>query len=523
MRILITLLICLAPLAHADESHFLTNIHIADGDTLEGNFALYKGNLFLEGHIQGKVSVMFGDCALSESGTISGDLSVLQGSLDLPKREQVSGRIFQKDITGHQQTNEDPFASHNSFDEMHALEGDSLSSEDGSDDEESASLRADSDDGFMSFNRVAGLQLGMRFQQEMKSIHQKEILDFNGLVYYAFGAHRPEWRIKMRRRLIPKFDVYMALGHHRLTDTVDGWMIDSDVNSLAGVFMHKDYRDYFDNKGVEIECGAYALKDRFHLSVGAFREHYAPMSNGTRWSWKNGRTYLPNLYNDHATDYINRPGRLFNDSIYPSASNEGLRLAFQGRFGDTNENCNGGQFTLKYEVGKEEDSGFDYERILAKASFHLKFREDAPDVYSMRFLAGINRGDAPEHYAYRLGGPGSLPGYRTKSLDGFEDRHDSRLEPLDAAQPHLLLVNFEDRIDADFIPFWPFDTLLLLADVGSVFSKPFNELEAEDLHADMGFGFAEVSDDVELRLAMYRSTESGRADWRLALSFAARF
>jgi hypothetical protein len=501
MVALLCSLLLMSSVALADESHFLKDIHIAPSDSVHGDFSLYKGDLFLEGHIDGNVSIMMGDCALSETATISGDLSVLQGALELPDRSQVAGRVFQKDfLAGDSQIDEDPFSSPSSFDDMQC--------EDESDD---VTYDDEESDLFLSFNRVAGLQFGMTFRHDIFKMHPKSKFDVTGRVAYAFAAHRPEWSLKLRKRLMSNPELYVAIGHYRLTDTADGWMMSSTDNSLAGVFLHYDFRDYFDNHGALAELGMFQLDNRIHLSAAYFREHYGPLDLGTQWSWHSGRSYRPNLYN--------------TASGYPVASNEGLRFAFRANFGEEDESKTGGQFVLKYEVGDEPDSGFDYTRWLAQGSARYTTAKDAADVYSLRVLAGSLDGtNWPIHYGFRLGGPGTLPGYHVKGLDGLDDGVDARLDRTILGQPRMLLVNFEDRIDGDIIPFWPFDAFLLLADAGSVFSKSFSELEAADLFTDLGFGMAETSgDNVDFRFSVLRSTATSHADWRMSFSVTARF
>lgn len=63
---------------------------------------------------------------------------------------------------------------------------------------------------------------------------------------------------------------------------------------------------------------------------------------------------------------------------------------------------------------------------------------------------------------------------------------------------------------------------LLMLETGTVFNGGWDTLEAEMLQANVGLGIGGEDDD-DWRLAAFRSTESGQADWRLLFRFNRRF
>jgi hypothetical protein len=513
----------LAGAAPAAESHFFKDVTVQAGDTLRGDLSLYRGNLTVQGVIDGSVSVLFGNCKLDSLGAVTGNLVVVQGKLDLHDPGQVGGKISQKDfLQSASQEAGTPFT-------MEPMELGSDSTEiSGDTKERGKDWDKEDDDLFLSFNRVAGLQLGIKFPTGRAPIQSYKFADLTGHAAWAFGSKRPEWRLKLRRRLHEGSTLYLAAGLHRLSDTQDTWMLTSAENALAGWLLKQDYQDFYDNRGYQIELGGYLLDDRLQVNLGAFRERYGPLDVGTQWNWAaNDRPYRVNL---------------FSDSLgYPRAHNQGLRGGIDLRlWGDAQEKDGvwrkGCGLALNWEKGLSR-GGYDfaYRRLLANLRFSVPIGSGHREHVNGRLLAGSQSGELPLQYYFRLGGPDALPGFRPKSIDLFNDRPEtagmadlmsSRLRdeqgtPLGGRS--MLLLSLENRLAGKGLNFWPLDhwDLLLMADVGQVGRGGLGSLKSDDYRADFGFGIAE--DDDDFKLALFRATDSGEADWRLLCRVQRRF
>lgn len=515
-------LLSLVPVCQAAQSHFLKDVQVQVGDTLAGDLSIYRGNLTVQGVVDGNVVVMLGDCRLEPGAQILGNLAVVQGQLSLDNPEQVSGRISQRDfLKAAQAESSSPFEM-----EGQPLEG-GLDDEDGDWDEDSSTEDTrprhvweseDDIDLFLSFNRVAGLQMGLQLASGRSPLLPNKFADLTGYAAWTFGSKRPEWRVKLRRKLLDSPNLYLAVEAHRLTDTQDGWMLSSKENSLAGWLLQLDYRDYYDNRGYTGELGTFLFDGLLHANASFFRESYEPMDVGTQWSWSPAdRVYRPNLYSAGLG--------------YTGSDNQGLRGGLDiclWREAEQLENeawQKGAGLTVTYEKGLDgNDYDWSYERTLGNLRFALPLSRQKFEHLSGRLLVGSLSGHAPEQYQFRLGGPDALPGFRSKSIDGLgADDHQDRVSlNLKGGDQAMVLFSLENRFSGEALDFWPLSSLdlLLMADVGQI-APGLEKLDSDEYRSDVGIGVSDEDDD--FRLAMFRATDSGEADWRLLLRIQRRF
>jgi hypothetical protein len=498
MKTLVLALLLITPQLFAAQSHFLKNIVIAEDEVVEGDLSIYKGDLLLKGEVNGNVAVIFGDCTLEEGARVGGDLVVMQGELVLHHPNQVSGRISHKEVKAAAgEGDSGPFA----FSEDAELEEDSKGS---------SRKHDDSDvDVLLSFNRVAGFKLGLSFASDKEAMRDR-LFDLTGNAAWAFGQKRPEWNLKLRKSLWEKPGIYVGLGMHRQTDSQDRWMLDSGENSVAGWLLKQDFFDWYDSRGGMVELGAFLLENKLHISAGWFRESYGPLEKTTEWNWSP----------------IDRPYRVnhFSDLLgFSEGSNEGLRYALDYKLGTP-----GARRSLAMGLQLEEnfatdDEPWDYRRWLGRIELNLPIGSRDFEEVGLRLLAGDVDGSAPEPWRFRLGGPGTLPGYRPKAIDGMNDGDiadrissslvDDQGEVLGGDR--MVLAQLKNRISAKALHFWPLDDLdlLLMANAGTVFNHDWSDLETGDLQADVGLGVGDSDRDWEFGL--FRRTDSGKADWRM--------
>ena len=221
------MLLCMCTAAFAEsQSHYLRDIHVGEGDVIDGDLMVYRGDLTLEGEVTGKVVVFFGNCVIAPSGRIGGDLAVIEGDLLLNNPGQVAGRISQKDFLSTSRGEATPFALGDRDQLADSTDTDSLEVE-----EEDTEF-------FVAFNRVAGLQLGLQLLPV--DLEEKlPLLDVDGTVYWAFGTHRLEADVQLRRALLQKPLLTLGVSGHLLTESEDGWMLTNLENSPCGLaFAH---------------------------------------------------------------------------------------------------------------------------------------------------------------------------------------------------------------------------------------------------------------------------------------------
>ncbi|MCA9786406.1 MAG: hypothetical protein KC488_07625 [Candidatus Cloacimonetes bacterium] len=540
--------LAIAAAASADSTRKLfSNMVVKADETVDTDLTVMRGDLVVEGTVIGNVVVMFGNCELKPGARIEGDLVVLHGGLDLVSKDQVSGRISQRDLLKAMGQAEDsnPFTVDDLDNEPHIRIG--------SDIEVSAGpmIQYDSDGGEdlrLLFNRVAGLQLGMTFNPSMQNLRENDF-DLSGHAEWAFGTKRPEYQLELRKALLQSPLVYAHIGSQRFTDTQDGWMLGSVENSVAGWLLKQDYRDYYDNKGVSLGLGLH-LESRarathdwsrtLHLRAGWFSETWQDAQVNSQWNWSRvDRPYRPNLYlgadSPDLFTAVNANGDTLSYPFYRTTAN-GLRLGMElgtlrkggRRMGATLalnlEQSLGGEF--------EADSvlDLDYRRIMGSFKAWLPFGKRNRESLNFRLLAGENGGsNYPLQYGFRLGGPDALPGYRPKGLDAKQTSWKDRMNPdPGAGARRMVLGSLEYQLAGEAVRVPIIEDImedfsyLLMVDAGHVFDEGWDTLEAGSFQANVGVGIGGEDDD-DWRLAAFRSTESGQADWRLLFRFNRRF
>ncbi|HEX5439098.1 MAG TPA: hypothetical protein VFW98_18235 [Gemmatimonadaceae bacterium] len=224
-------------------------LRIPDGQTVTGDVAILDGQLTLGGHITGRVVAINSDVTLERSARVDGDLIVVGGLIEGQERAHIGGRVswYRPALRYH-------------------LEGERLVAESepahGQEDnwlkrwlhrhERSTSAVTFRTGG--TYNRVSGLPvlLGPTITQRTSfgSVH----VDALGLIRSADAF---AWKSENLGHDIHA-DVHFA-GAHGLTvggrlfhvvDPVEQWHLTDTEAGLAAFLLHRDYRDYYNDRGV---------------------------------------------------------------------------------------------------------------------------------------------------------------------------------------------------------------------------------------------------------------------------------
>jgi hypothetical protein len=224
----------------------------------------------------------------------------------------------------------------------------------------------------------------------------------------------------------------------------DDWIIGDLENTLAGIFLTEDFKDYFTLKGQEL---SYRWNFKKNLFAGGYIGYYEyeSMSKKTDWALFGGDkkfrgnpavTAGSELFYNFSVTYDNREYEFF-----PTTSTI---------------------FSFYLEKG---NSDFDYTGL--GLSFKKYQNVTFSQTFTYRFILKGRKGAFAEQHLFDLGGIGSLRGYGFKEFSGN----------------YMSLMNLEynfggdilQKIPLQFIPTYESAALILFVDSGTAYMAPENE------------------------------------------------
>jgi len=314
---------------------------------------------------------------------------------------------------------------------------------------------------------------------------------YNYFTVHGFGGYgfkEKKWRYELGldRWLFDKRDYRFEIGAkiHDLTDSRDDWLISTNENSLAAVFLKDDYHDYYRRTGYEVHASqnfSIFLKGKLTYR----NDEYESVSRHANWSLLNSddkfRENLPIDEGNMRSLY----GELYLDT------RDNIEMPRHGWFGllaiETSNNNLKSDFSFNqytFELRRYQPFGY-------------KERLD------IRLKIGSAEGDLPIQKMFQMGGLSTLRAYTNKSLVGNR----------------LFLANFEYNLNPRIFStdFFIFDELnyIVFYDIGDAWEadinidekwyEGFDKLKLNRLKSDIGFA-------ITLNNGKYRFSFAKRLD-----------
>ena len=354
------------------------------------------------------------------------------------------------------------------------------------------------------FNRVEALQLNLGIKY-----HPRELSGFtlHGDAGYGFkNQDQLQWRWQTGVQKIFFLPQQFAIGadYFNKVDTNDRWLISSLENSLAGVFLHEDFMDYFGRRGVRG-----FLDYRFHqthsirVDVGGHR--YEVLHSNSNWSLLGqDKDYAPNV----RTGFPVLPGAEL--SVRVSAVLDGRDnpvFPLSGWYADA-----------QFEITRQD---FETEGLFVTLKRYQPTFGD--QKFQIKLLAGTRSGSRAFQHLLPLGGLGNLRGFREKEFIG------DRLLYLTAN--YVIGQQWLHHLPLNLLPFWESISVGVLAEAGYAWfaddQNPdaglfdFGEFGFKDLRSDLGFSIYFTEN--LLRVDFARRTDRGDHNWRVTFRILDRF
>lgn len=442
---------------------FFDSAYIDDHHEYDGHVVVVKGNLQVEGIVNGDILVIWGDVDLYSTAQVNGDITSIDGHIRLVNGARVSGNMLETRWRNLLDRNREfPQYFHRHF----------------SDREDTFEVPHFEENFDLRYNRVEGAFFSVKAPRKTGyGYHQ---VNGYGFVGYGFESKDIRYQVGLDRWIFDPYDYRTEIGVeiHDLTDSKDTWRIGYQENSLAAFFLKQDYMDYFRRSGWSTHLSQNFTK-AIKATVGYRRDDYRSLESRTNWA----------LFND------SRSFRL-NPAL---GEDEGDMRSIYGQIEfDTRDDCyeNGGlALQLSAESSYPELGGdFDFQRYTAQ----LIFRERSyhGSGLSLRMMAGTSVGDLPFQKNFELGGISTLRGFAYKAFRGNR----------------LFLTNIEYRLDSGvFGDIIPIDDInfIIFGDIGDAWNGSENEnwydsfrpLTWRGLKSDIGVGIADKSGSFRLNFA----------------------
>jgi hypothetical protein len=378
------------------------------------------------------------------------------------------------------------------------------------------------------FNRTEALylNLGVKVQPRFsKQADRASTWTLYGDAGYGFKNEkkkRPRWTAGLQKDFqIPNRLTFGAEYFYRL-DTNDRWIVSELENSLAGIFLHEDFMDFFGKKGVRAFAD-YQLAQVHTLRLEASGHRYEPMRRNTNWSLFGGdKDYPPNP----------RPA-------LPAAlgiqSGEEISIKVIGAF-DWRDN------PVFPSVGWQAEGYFERtdpdfpslngaKKIGETNGLFLTMKRYQPTFGDQKLLAKVMVGSRSGSFAYQhlltLGGLSSLRGYREKEFIG------NRLVFANVTYQvgQSAFGGLLRRLPLHYVPFWETLSLGFFAEAGYAWiADPgdpdaglfdFGRFSISDLRSDVGLSLL-VTEGL-LRVDFAKRTDRGYDDWRVTFRILDKF
>ena len=478
-----------------DIEHFTGNLVITRGESASKNLVVMRGDVRVDGDVEGSVVTIYGDILVSRTGSIEGDAIAIDGNITQEHGAWIRGEIvetsarklerrYRRGTERKERYISRRWESNNfwgrswGFFERNAWEN------------RNNFLLA-------RYNRVEGAFLGVRLPKREGDRRVLNRLNVFGEAGYGLESEKWRYQIGGHLSFLDNFNMNLGAEYHDFTDTQDSWLLPLGENNLSALFLKKDFFDYYRRRGFS-GFGVYNITSGLSLKLAYRDDKYSSLENISNWS-------------------LLRSGSDFR--LNPAIDEGRMRSGWVSLQLDTRHDLKvplrGWLISAQAELaGRELGGDFEFDRYI------LDVRRYQPIGYTenfdFRLRAGTSRGEVPVQFLFDLGGIGSLPGYDFKEFTGNR----------------VILFNSEYRNDGealfgdiwfvdlfDFVLFFNAGYAWFEADNGSALS--FDDISFSDLKTDVGAAIA--NSDGTMRLSFARRLDGAGGGLNVAFRISRHF
>jgi len=380
------------------------------------------------------------------------------------------------------------------------------------------------------FNRVEALHLnlGVRFKPQPEAKTGVAAgLAFYGDLGYGFKNEkkkRPRWNLGVQKDFQTPARLTFGAEYFNKVETNDRWIVSEFENSLAGIFQHEDFMDFYGRKGGRGFLD-YQLAEVHTLRLEVSQHRYESLRRNTNWSLFGGdKTYPLNP-------------RIFQNRAYNIGEGDELAVKLTAAF-DWRDNPvfpNVGWLAEGYfeRTGNPDFPSVNESMKVGETNgLFLTIKRYQPTLSDQKFVAKLMFGSRSGSFAYQhlltLGGLSSLRGYREKEFAGNRLLFANANYVIGQRAFGGLLQKFPL---VNKLPFWEMISLGVFAETGYAWFADsldadlglldLGHFDLKDLRSDIGFSLL-VTEGI-LRVDFAKRTDRGQDDWRVTFRILDKF
>jgi outer membrane protein assembly factor BamA len=369
------------------------------------------------------------------------------------------------------------------------------------------------------FNRVEALylNLGVKFQPQPEAkTGLASGLTLYGDAGYGFKNEkkkRARWTAGLQKNFLVPSRLTFGAEYFNKVETNDRWIVSEFENSLAGIFHHEDFMDFYSRKGGRGFLD-YQLAEFHTLRLEVSNHRYDKLRRNSNWSLFGGDKIYP----------LNP--RFFQPPKFDVVNGDEMSVKLTGAF-DWRDNPVFPNVGWLME-GYFERTGNDFETN----GLFLTVKRYQPTLSDQKLVAKFMFGSRSGSFAYQhlltLGGLSSLRAYREKEFVGNRLLFANVNYAIGQRAFGGLLQKFPLL---NKLPFWETISLGFFAETGYAwFADPLDpdlglfdpgQFGLNDLRSDVGFSV--LMTEGLLRVDFAKRTDRGRDDWRVTFRILDKF
>ncbi|MGQ9603553.1 MAG: BamA/TamA family outer membrane protein [bacterium] len=235
-----------------DIVRFGGDIHIPRDQVVKGDVVAFGANILVEGRVEGDIVSMGGDISITSDGEVEGDVLTMFGKIDIRPGAKVSGDIVEKSW-GRTRKVRTEAVEDTTTQRKHRRDSRIVTGE-------------------FDYNRVDGFYLGVL--AEKRAIQAMPRYRFKG--GYSFKRKRWLYDFAIEQPILKAPQVSAGIQLHDMTESNDDELIGDAENIFVTSFLKKDYKDYFDLRGIA-GFAAIAPSAGHRIEVGYSDNEYRPL------------------------------------------------------------------------------------------------------------------------------------------------------------------------------------------------------------------------------------------------------